>query len=388
VLPQLSLTAWLADPRGELVPVRGASAPVTGDGTQQYAFTLPPGGPWLLAAVDMTVDTHDTATPAAVTVVSLAAQAGAGTTSLTLPADQHWAPVRGAFDKPFTLTATKGAYFGFDAPLVPAGRDASVRFLPSGGTHVPIVITSAAAADSEFHVGDEVTLDGPWSNLTGVVAGVVPAVPGVTDERAGIADLRAFDNQVLRTAPEAPRLNQVWLTADDREAVASEVAHLTGPDAVVTTASGTFVSRFMASAVQSLWLGSAGCALLALVAVGAAASALLRSRRGEVLVLRAVGMSGRQQARSRSMEVIGVVTASFVFGFAGGILIVLLAGNALARLSVVTAPSTLSVQGSVDALSLGAALGAVVLAVAAVVWSYGRGVRRQAADTAYREETR
>lgn len=384
--PTLAVTVWLADRHGELVPVRGADA---GEGTAHvYTAAVPSGGPWALVAVDATINARDVAAPLAVSVVALDARSGTSSVALAIPAGQHWAPTTKPFGSSLTLRAVDGPFFGFDAPLLPPTHDSSVRFLPAGSTRAPIVITAAAAAQSDFQVGDQVTLDGAWSNLNGVIAGIVPAVPGVTDEQAGIVDLRTFASQVLRTAPEAPRLNQVWLSADDPETVAAEVAHETGPDAVVTTASGTFVSRFMASAVQSLWLGCAGCALLALVAVGAAASALLRRRRAEVVVLRAVGMSGREQARSRRAEVVGVVTASFIFGLAGGILIVLLAGNALARLSVVTAPSTLSVHGSVDALSLGAALGAVVIVVGAVVWAYGRGVRRQAGDTAYREEIR
>ncbi|MFB9749280.1 hypothetical protein ACFFN3_18500, partial [Leifsonia shinshuensis] len=111
-------------------------------------------------------------------------------------------------------------------------------------------------------------------------------------------------------------------------------------------------------------------------------------RRGEVVVLRAVGLSGRQQAWARRLEVIGVACAAGVFGDLGGIVVVSIVGNTLARLSVVTAPATLSVQGRVD--PLGMAVGAVALAaaLAVAVWGYGVAVRRQAADTAYREETR
>jgi ABC-type antimicrobial peptide transport system permease subunit len=203
-----------------------------------------------------------------------------------------------------------------------------------------------------------------------------------------LVDLRSLDNQVLRTSPNAPRLGTVWIATGDAERAATGARQIAGPDAVVTTASGTFVSRFMSSAVVSLWLGTAGCAALALVALGAAIAALLRRRRGEVIVLRAVGMGAREQARSRRAEVLGVVLTAAVFGLAGGVTVFLLAGNALARLSVVTAPSTLAVQGRVDLPGLFAALGAVGGAIGLVLWFYGGAVRRQVADTAYREETR
>ena len=80
--------------------------------------------------------------------------------------------------------------------------------------------------------------------------------------------------------------------------------------------------------------------------------------------------------------------AAGVFGLLGGVVVVLLVGNTLARLSVVTAPSTLSVQGRVDPVGMGLGILALVAALAVAVWGYGAGVRRQAADTAYREETR
>jgi ABC-type antimicrobial peptide transport system permease subunit len=128
--------------------------------------------------------------------------------------------------------------------------------------------------------------------------------------------------------------------------------------------------------------------VLALAAVTAAISSALRRRRGEVVVLRAVGLSGRQQAWSRRLEVIGVSVAAAVFGLAGGVVVVLLVGNTLARLSVVTAPSTLSVQGRVDPVGMAAGVAIVAIALAAAIWVYGGAVRRQAADTAYREETR
>jgi ABC-type antimicrobial peptide transport system permease subunit len=194
--------------------------------------------------------------------------------------------------------------------------------------------------------------------------------------------------QLLRTTSAAARASSVWATAADVPALRARVAAAAGPGAVVSTAGGTFVSRFLSGAVLSTWLGAAGCALLAVAAVAAAISSSLRRRRGEVVVLRAVGLSAGQQAWSRRLEVIGVAVASALFGLAGGVAVVLLVANTLARLSVVTAPSTLSVQGRVDPIGLALGLGALTAALALAVWAYGRAVRRQAADTAYREETR
>ncbi|MFF1878324.1 hypothetical protein [Leifsonia sp. NPDC058230] len=389
--PELAVTFWVADAQGELIPLVAAASPAASPAAGgMIAADLPAGGPWTLVAVDTHVDTAETATAADIAVQSIATRSapGAELTPVELPAAQDWAPSRAAFGDTFALDALADETIGYRAALIPAGADNAVRFMAGGDTSVPVVFTRAAADGSALEAGQSIQLEGAWVDLEAKVVGTVPAIPGTDEETAALVDLRSLDNQVLRTSPNAPRLGTVWIAAGDTERAATAARQTAGPDAVVTTASGTFVSRFMSSAVVSLWLGTAGCAALALVALGAAIAALLRRRRGEVMVLRAVGMGGREQARGRRVEVLGVVLAAAVFGLAGGVTVFLLAGNALARLSVVTAPSTLAVQGRVDLAGLSAALGAVGVAIGLVLWFYGAAVRRQVADTAYREETR
>jgi len=392
--PALSLTFWVTDAAGELIPLAAAppasGTPAEDTGGEALQAALPQGGPWTLVAVDTHLDTGESSTAADVSVSSIATRssAGSGATPVEIDAYQKWAPAPKAFGQAFSVTPLTDATLGYRAPLVPAARDNAVRFMAGGDDTVPVVFTQAAAASSSLEVGQTISLDGPWVGVSARVAGVVAAIPGTSEESAALVDLRALDDQVLRTSPTVPRLGSVWLATDSIDGVATSVRGIVGPEAEVSTASGAFVSRFMSSAIVSLWLGTAGCAALALVALGAAVTALLTRRRGEVIVLRAVGMGARQQAQSRRIEVIGVVIAATVFGLAGGVAVFLLAGNALARLSVVTAPSTLAVQGRVDLVGLLTALVAVGSAIGLVVWSYGAAVRRQVADTAYREETR
>ncbi|GAA1439749.1 hypothetical protein [Leifsonia poae] len=393
--PMLKLTFWVSDAAGELIPLPAATTMSTSTSVRDGApgtfhAALPVGGPWTLVAVDTHLDTGAAATAAEVSIRSLATRTGGTSTPLAIPDAQQWQPATKAFGAPFSLEPLTGGTggIGYRAALVPPGADNAVRLMPAGGGKVPAVFTQAAAAASSLTAGESVSVEGTWVDVDATVASVVAAVPGTNEQTAVLVDLRALDDQVLRTSPNAPRLGSVWLATDRPDAVAAAVQRAAGADAVVSTASGSFVARFMASAIASLWLGTAGCAALALVALGAAVAALLKRRRGEVIVLRAVGMSGRQQAASRRLEVIGVVAAAAVFGLAGGVAVFLLAGNALARLSVVTAPSTLAVQGQVDVVGLLAALAAVGVAIALVLWFYGSRVRRQVADTAYREETR
>ncbi|MFF2053910.1 hypothetical protein ACFVU2_20055 [Leifsonia sp. NPDC058194] len=376
--PALRIVLWVADDHGALAPL--PAEPAASGAPRLVSAALPAGGPWRLLAVDAHLDTRETAMPVQVRITAL--HAGDPIDAI------GWKPAPAAFGTPFTATVPVSDELGFDSPLLPAGRDDALRLVPGSAVDVPVLITRATADAGGLEVGARIDLDSPWASVQGTIAGVVAAVPGTTDQNAALIDLAALDDHVLRTAPTVPRLGSVWLATPAPQAVARAAAIAAGADAVVADASGAFVSRFMSGAVTALWLGAAGCALLAVVAVSAAALSALRGRRAEVVVLRAVGLGSRQQASARRREFAWVVAGAAVVGLLGGLTVFLLAGNALARLSVVTAPSTLSVQGRVDPAGLVGALLSLAIAVAVVLWLYGRAVRAQVADTAYRSETR
>jgi hypothetical protein len=386
-----SVTAWLATEAGEAVPVTAA---VGADGTASVA--LPAGVGGRLVAVDAAVAPAaaggvapvgvGVAASAAATAPAAVAPAPALDVTVAvdgMPGAADWAVAPDAFTSAAPFRDSDGA-----ATAASLDGPAQVRFVPGGSAPLRFAVTMALAAEDDLAVGQRIEVRSPAGDLTGTVARIVAAVPGTASERAVLADYAAVSAELLRTTPSVTRPSSVWASGPDAARTASALFRAAGPEAVVTTADGGFVSRFLSGAVLSTWLGAAGCAVLALAAVAAAISSALRRRRGEVVVLRAVGLSGRQQAWSRRLEVIGVATAAAVFGLVGGVVVVLLVGNTLARLSVVTAPSTLSVQGRVDPLGLAAGLLALVAALTVAVWLYGAAVRRQAADTGYREETR
>lgn len=363
------MTVWMATTAGEAVPISARPA-ASGD----VVIALPESVGRRLVAVDVTTESAG-ATDVTVTVTGLpVASKPAGAWSL--------APTAFGAETSFRAAGTGRA----SAALL-AGR-VTTRFLPDAEPTLRVAVTTALAADDSLRVGQQIDVNSPVGGLTATVDRIVPALPGTTAERAVLADYSAVTAQLLRTTPSVARATSIWAAGAGTAALERAVSRIAGPDAVVTTAEGDFVSRFLGGAVLSIWLGAAGCALLAVAAVAAAISSALRLRRGEVVVLRAVGLSSKQQAWTRRAEVIGVSAAAALFGLAGGVVVVLLVGNTLARLSVVTAPSTLSVQGRVDPLGMAAGLLALLAALAVAVWAYGRSVRRQAHDTAHREETR
>ncbi|MFF9563706.1 FtsX-like permease family protein [Leifsonia sp. NPDC014704] len=362
-------TVWMATAAGEAVPITARST-ASGDAV----IELPENVGRRLVAVDVTTESAG-ATDVTVAVTGLpVASKPAG--------EWTFAPASFGSETPF-----RAAGAGRATAALLEGR-ATVRFVPDAEPTLRVAVTSALAADDSLRVGQQIDVNSPIGGLTATVARIVPALPGTTAERTVLADYSAVTAQLLRTTPSVSRATSIWATGGDTAALERAAARVAGRDAVVTTAEGDFVSRFLSGAVLSTWLGAAGCALLAVAAVAAAISSALRRRRGEVVVLRAVGLSAKQQAWTRRAEVIGVSAAAALFGLAGGVVVVLLVGNTLARLSVVTAPSTLSVQGRVDPLGMGVGLVALVAALAVAVWAYGRSVRRQVHDTAYREETR
>ncbi|MFP3465541.1 FtsX-like permease family protein [Leifsonia sp. SIMBA_070] len=373
-----ALTAWMATDAGEAVPVTTYASP-SGD----TVLDLPSRVGRRLVAVDVTTD--------AAAAVNLTVRV-TGLPVASAPAGP-WTTAPEAFSADADFRPSGAA----SATAASADGTATVRFVPEADPALRVAVTGALAADDSLRVGQEIQVNSPIGALTATVTRIVAALPGTTSERAVLADYGSVTAHLLRTTPSVARATSVWATGVDgtgsggtgqSDGAARALAAIAGRDAVVTTADGDFVARFLSGAVLSTWLGTAGCGLLAVAAVAAAVSSALRRRRGEVVVLRAVGLSAKQQAWTRRLEVIGVATAAAVFGLAGGVVVVLLVGNTLARLSVVTAPSTLSVHGQVDPLGMAAGLLALVAALSAAVWAYGRAVRRQAHDTGYREETR
>ena len=385
--PQLAVTVWLADRHGELVPARGADI---GEGTARvYTAAVPSGGPWTLVAVDATISAGDVAAPVAVSVVSLDARSGTTSVALAIPAGQHWAPTTKPFGSSLTLRPVDrsllrvrrapGPGYARHVRAVPPGRKHARTDRDHRGRRRPERFPRRRPGDARRRL-----VEPHGSHRRNRSGG-----PG-RDRRAG-RHRRPPDASTARCCAR-PRRHRASTRSGWRQTIVkpsrprSRTRRARMPWSQPHPERSSRASWRVPSRASGWGARDARCSPSSRSAQPPPPSC--ERRRAEVVVLRAVGMSGREQARSRRAEVVGVVTASFVFGLAGGILIVLLAGNALARLSVVTAPSTLSVHGSVDALSLAAALGAVVIAVGAVVWAYGRGVRRQAGDTAYREEIR
>lgn len=381
----VSTTIWLCDDDGELVPV-GADAVRAEPTVTTAALPVPAAaGSWHVVAVDTTLSGGGAADADTWALAGLRAQTHGSATSVPLTGD--WRIVSDPFDTSPGVTADPSG-FGFRAPALNATAGVTVRMMPGASKRPAIALTSDFAAASGLAVGDGVSVDGGWWAVDAVVADIVPMVPGESSTQAAFFDLGTLQRAVLRTTAAPAAANQVWASSSNPAAARAAVQHHAGPTATVTITETAFVDRFLAGAFVGLALGCLGCIALAVIALASATAALSRRRRAEVAVFRALGFTCGQQVRQRTTELWLIAAVAAVIGAAAGVAVTLLVAPGLARLTVVTAPAALPLSIVLDPLSTVLALALITAAVAAVVLAYGAGIRRQAADTGYREEAR
>src|SRR5690606_6608131 len=129
-----------------------------------------------------------------------------------------------------------------------------------------------------------------------------------------------LNRYLLASSERMPQASEIWISTDggvDLEGPAVAVSNSTARVTGIADGSG---DRLIAPALVSLWWGTAGALLLAAIAVLAITSTFAQDRRGEVIVLRALGMSSTEQARNRLLEMISVLGAAVVTGIVTGLI--------------------------------------------------------------------
>jgi hypothetical protein len=260
--------------------------------------------------------------------------------------------------------------------------------MPGHATAPAVVLTDAFAAGHGQGRGASVDVEGDWWTVTARVSGSVPVIPGTVQDQSVLFDLPTLQRAILRTSSTPTAANQAWAASGDPGAVLPLAQRASGGSASVTVADTAFSARFVGSAFVGLALGGLAVIALAIIALAAVAAALLRRRRTEIVVLRALGFSARQQVRARRAELSCIAIAAGVLGAFAGMVVTWLVAPALARRTVVNAPDALPAPVAVDLVWLAVAVVVAGVAAASVIAVYGGIIRRQAADTEYREETR
>jgi hypothetical protein len=283
-----------------------------------------------------------------------------------------------------------------DAPLLVAGNNTarlpstSARFLPPTGSDpsMPAVISREVAATMNARVGSMLSL--PFGSYLQpvVVSAIVDGIPGSDRSQAILVDAHRLTLTFLRADGDPPRAQVAWVAADDTVRAASEIRDALRGSSRVVLASVDPVSDMLTTAALVLWVTAIGSAVLALAALGAVVGAQLRSRRDETAVLRALGFSARQQGALRRRELLAVVGYGALVGVTAGALVVIVVIAVFVRAAVPDSYSGIATEVSVDAGTLGIALGALALAALAFVAGYGGLVTRQARGARVPEDTR
>lgn len=383
------VTLWLADPAGALRTVSLEVAQPVGTGQVSYAAPLPPDisgvpGQRTIAAIDLEIEALARGVDEA--RVGLVTITPTGVAEEQPLADETWtAQLPGG--KELSLAP------GQDAPSGVALLDPSVRRVrlsPSfaigspGGARVPVVLSRTAADGLDLGVGDpaEISIDGTYEQLHAQVAAVVPAVPGAPEESAALVDLRAVNQALLHDQEVVEPPTDTWVAAADAESVAAELRRLLPASSRIDTSADAAGRSVLETGARMWWWGAAGCGLLALLALDTVARGQLRSRRGDVAVLRALGLSVRSQQRLRGRELAWTVAFGLVAGLVAGAVVTLLAVPQLARAAVPEPYPTVATSLGVDVpgllLGLVLLIGGLGIGVAAYAWRVGVEARRVA----------
>lgn len=293
---------------------------------------------------------------------------------------------RAGSNLPPQLTVAPGdTYEPPASPGAPPGQPPS----RSAGEPIPVALTPAAARAGNLEVGSPAQLRAFGTVLPVTVGQIVPAVPGTLAPQAALADRDAVAAVLERVDRPLPYPHEVWLTtAPGQEAQVVE-ALVGRPDvSAVTGPGGVQITDATSAARLVFWVASAGAVLLAATGVAAVTATLLGTRRPEVAVLRALGMPPRGQARSRSLELGGVVVAASLLGLGAGWLVARAVAPELARSTTQRGQVTLAAPLQLEVGPWALILLAGSAVVVAVLLVQGARVTAQALDADYREEIR
>jgi hypothetical protein len=279
---------------------------------------------------------------------------------------------------------------GFDVPVATPGPGFGmatygsflVRLVPVlVSSTTPAVVSQALADSAGVHVGDlmSVPVQGVGMPLIVDVVEIVPVVPTAAGRSAILIDLALLRNRVVREAAAPRTVTDFWMSIDaDPATVSDEVRRLLPANSQVRGISDPAARQALSAAGTALWAAAAGAVLLAIIAVAAAAQAMRRDRRADVGVLRALGLSPREQGRSRGFEQAGVLAYGAVVGALAGAAVVALTVQALARAAVPDAPEGLATDLALDVIGLGVGVGALGVALVVLVLTGSGQVARDA----------
>lgn len=302
--------------------------------------------------------------------------------------DEFWLPETPilSFEAPLSNFSGKGFTIAANSDIVrmtPTFDDE-----PSDRSSPPVVISQQLAELYDLEVGDilSFSLQDSYDRTNGTVALIVPAIPGAELETAALVDLGYVLHQRLRVQYDVELPREFWVDTTGPDATAAALRSELPPNTRMQTSDDPAGRAVLGSAAIALWLGALGCLVLALITVVAVVRAQLRSRRLDVVVLRAIGFGSRDQAGVRRRELGLVLGFGLLTGIIAGAAVAVLTVPQLARAAVVEPYSTVPTPLFFDLIGLGAGIAALVVALVVIVAVYAARVARQARTAIGAEE--
>jgi hypothetical protein len=242
----------------------------------------------------------------------------------------------------------------------------------------PVVVSQALADRYGFEVGDlvDVALQAS-ATVRGEIVAVVPGIPGASDASALLLDASLVRHAELRAFTE-DAVSDLWIDADDPQAVATAIRPLLPPTARVDDSSDPAARDLLGAAVVAVAVAAGAASVLAIVAV-AAISAMTRSaRRPEAAILRALGFRPRQQGCLRAVENAAAIGVGLLAGAVAGALVVATAIGPFAVAAVPNAPDGIAASLALDPVLAVAGAGPLLLVLAILVAVGAAGAARDA----------
>ena len=357
-----------------LVDAVGAEAAVnlipSGDG---LAGGLPTGvAPWTVHGISLLVP--ELPAGAALTVELRAT----GGSTAAIPLDSSWVPSGGGDTGPVAAGRTDDQAGLRIVREGPAGY-VLLQSVRSGSARLPVVISQALSESAGLHVGSaaSMTLATRGGSVPIKVAAIVPVIPGIESGEGVLADLGALQDAAEREGLLQVSSGEWWIssTSPSRAAAAEKKVQ---PDAGIAVAVPSPAEQVLESARVVVWIAGIATALLALLAIGAGLLAELRTRRGEVQVLRAVGATPRAQVSGRTREWAMLLGFGAAVGAVDGLVVCVLLVPSLARIAVPHALAGLRTSLNLDVSGALVALVVLAAALAVLLLIIARTVRAQA----------
>ena len=307
----------------------------------------------------------------------------------SLSGSQGVADVTTSIDEVVVETAGATAQIEGSGEVVLSSAEQSGRMplTDARDTKVPVVLAADLASRIRAEPGDALAfrlLTG-GAEVNAQVAAVIPAIP-----TAGglVVDLAALSRAAFDAGAGVPQSTERWVATPDPAGVRDAVERNRSTALTASTRADASSASLIAPAIRALWAGTAGALLFALIAVVALVAALSRARFGEVVVLRALGVTPALQGRVRFAELAAALAGAAVVGVVVGVVTSSATARELARAAVAGAPAALEIGVHVAWVPWLVGLAAFLGAAAAIGAVAAASVRREASRPGLREEER